>query len=120
MVKPQRASADGSCRVASVPRALFLERRFDSPLQENFPKGTAITLTPWDPQEIWPLVSAALAKTTEVEARCTLIGLFPTCGGGKALDAVKAARNDPEARVREAAGVRPGDQENRVAADRNP
>jgi len=27
-------------------------------LQENFPKGTMITLTPWDPQELWPLVSA--------------------------------------------------------------
>ena len=24
-------------------------------LQENFPPGTMITLTPWEPQEIWPL-----------------------------------------------------------------
>ena len=31
-------------------------------LQENFPRGTVITLTPWDPQEIWTLVAAALAK----------------------------------------------------------
>ena len=31
-------------------------------LQDNFPLGTMITLTPWDPQEIWFLVSAALAK----------------------------------------------------------
>jgi transketolase len=31
-------------------------------LQENFPPGTAITLTPWDPQELWPLVSAALVQ----------------------------------------------------------
>jgi transketolase len=31
-------------------------------LQENFPRGTMITLTPWDPQEIWTLISAALAK----------------------------------------------------------
>jgi transketolase len=31
-------------------------------VQENFPPGTAITLTPWDPQEIWPLVSAALVQ----------------------------------------------------------
>ena len=31
-------------------------------LQENFPKGTLITLTPWDPQEMWTLVSAALLK----------------------------------------------------------
>ena len=25
-------------------------------LQENFPPGTAVTLTPWEPQEIWPLL----------------------------------------------------------------
>jgi len=30
-------------------------------LQENFPRGVLITLTPWDPQEIWPLVLAGLA-----------------------------------------------------------
>jgi transketolase len=37
-------------------------------LQENFPKGTMITLTPWDPQEIWTLVTAALAKRPAVIA----------------------------------------------------
>jgi transketolase len=31
-------------------------------LQDNFPRGTMITLTPWDPQEIWTLISTALAK----------------------------------------------------------
>jgi transketolase len=31
-------------------------------LQENFPRGTAITLTPWEPQEIWPLLTAALGQ----------------------------------------------------------
>jgi transketolase len=31
-------------------------------LQENFPRGTMITLTPWDPQEMWTLVSAALGR----------------------------------------------------------
>ena len=31
-------------------------------LAENFPAGTAITLTPWDPQEVWPLVAAALVR----------------------------------------------------------
>ena len=36
--------------------------------QGNFPLGTMITLTPWDPQEIWPLVSAALAKRPAVVA----------------------------------------------------
>jgi transketolase len=31
-------------------------------LQENFPAGTAVTLTPWEPQEIWPLLATALAQ----------------------------------------------------------
>ncbi len=37
-------------------------------LQENFPRGTLITLTPWDPQEVWPLVGAALAARPAVVA----------------------------------------------------
>lgn len=37
-------------------------------LQENFPKGIMITLTPWDPQEIYPLVIAALKKRPAVIA----------------------------------------------------
>jgi len=37
-------------------------------LQDNFPVGTMITLTPWDPQEIWPLVAAALARRPAVIA----------------------------------------------------
>jgi len=35
-------------------------------IQEDFPKGTAITLTPWDPQELWPLITAALEKRPAV------------------------------------------------------
>ncbi len=31
-------------------------------VQENFPPGTSITLTPWDPAEMWTLVTAALAR----------------------------------------------------------
>jgi len=31
-------------------------------LQGNFPRGTAITLTPWEPREVWHLISTALAK----------------------------------------------------------
>jgi transketolase len=31
-------------------------------LQGNFPSGTAVTLTPWEPQEVWHLISTALAK----------------------------------------------------------
>ena len=37
-------------------------------LQGNFPRGTLITLTPWDPQEIWFLLAAALAKRPAVIA----------------------------------------------------
>ena len=37
-------------------------------LQDNFPLGTMITLTPWDPQEVWYLVTAALAKRPAIIA----------------------------------------------------
>jgi transketolase len=35
-------------------------------LQENFPRGTIVTLTPWDPQELWPLMAVALNKRPAV------------------------------------------------------
>ena len=35
-------------------------------LQENFPRGILITLTPWDPSEIWVLVSTALSRRPAV------------------------------------------------------
>jgi len=37
-------------------------------LEGNFPKGAMITLTPWEPGEIWPLLAAALAKRPAVIA----------------------------------------------------
>ncbi len=37
-------------------------------LQENFPRGTMITLTPWDSQEIWPLMAAALRSSPAIIA----------------------------------------------------
>jgi transketolase len=49
-------------------------------LQENFPRGTVITLTPWDPQELWPLVSAALSK------RPAMIAPFVTRPNEKVVD----------------------------------
>lgn len=36
--------------------------------QENFPRGTMVTLTPWDPQELWPLMTAALNRRPAVIA----------------------------------------------------
>jgi len=41
-------------------------------LQENFPKGAAITLTPWEPAEIWPLLIHSL------QLRPALIAPFVT------------------------------------------
>ena len=35
-------------------------------MQENFPAGSAVTLTPWDPAELWPLLTAALARRPAV------------------------------------------------------
>ena len=35
-------------------------------LQENFPAGVCITLTPWDPQELYPMFIAALKKRPAV------------------------------------------------------
>jgi len=37
-------------------------------LQQNFPTGTMVTLTPWDPQELWPLMTTALAHRPAVIA----------------------------------------------------
>jgi transketolase len=59
-------------------------------LQGNFPPGVAITLTPWEPQEVWPLLAAALARRPALVApfvtRPTLtvpdraaLGLAPAC-----------------------------------------
>ena len=49
-------------------------------LTENFPRGTVITLTPWDPQEICILVSAALIK------RPAVIAPFVTRPSEKVID----------------------------------
>ncbi|MGD9410454.1 MAG: hypothetical protein PVJ54_01290, partial [Desulfobacterales bacterium] len=49
-------------------------------MMENFPRGTVITLTPWDPQEICILVSAALIK------RPAVIAPFVTRPNEKVID----------------------------------
>ena len=51
-------------------------------LQENFPRGTAITLTPWEPQEIWALLATALAQ------RPAVIATFVTRPNEPVLDRV--------------------------------
>lgn len=37
-------------------------------LQENFPQGTIYTLTPWDPQELWTLMTTSLAHRPAIIA----------------------------------------------------
>jgi transketolase len=62
-------------------------------LQENFPRGTAISLTPWEPQEIWTLVAAALAQ------RPSLIAPFVTRPSETVLDRTALGLAPPEAAV---------------------
>lgn len=49
-------------------------------IQENFVKGTLVSLTPWDPQEMWHLVSAAF------RARPAVIAPFVTRPSEPVLD----------------------------------
>ena len=62
-------------------------------LQENFPQGTAVTLTPWEPQEVWPLLAAALA------GRPALIAPFVTRPAERVLDRPALGLAAPEAAV---------------------
>jgi transketolase len=52
-------------------------------LQENFPEGSMITLTPWCPNELWPLMTAAL------KLRPAVIAPFVTRPSEKVLDREK-------------------------------
>jgi len=49
-------------------------------LQGNFPTGSMVSLTPWDPRELWPLMTEAL------RARPALIAPFVTRPGEKILN----------------------------------
>ena len=60
-------------------------------LQESFPKGTAISLTPWDPQEIWTLTATALAK------RPAVLSAFVTRPSEPVLDREALGLAPPEA-----------------------
>ena len=59
-------------------------------LQENFPTGAAVTLTPWEPQEIWSLLATALAR------RPALIAPFVTRPEVKVLDRCALGLARPE------------------------
>ena len=60
-------------------------------LQENFPRGTMITFTPWDPLEIWALLATALAHHPAV------IAPFVTRPNEKVLDRKQLGLAPPEA-----------------------
>jgi transketolase len=79
-------------------------------LQENFPPGTLVTLTPWEPQEIWPLLSAALAARPAVIAPFVTrpgervpdraaLGLAPASAAAQGLYLLRPARGTPDAVV---------------------
>ena len=67
-------------------------------LQENFVPGTAITLTPWEPAEMWPLMAAAFAarpavivpfvtRPGETVPDRDALGLAPPAGGAGVVPA---------------------------------
>ncbi len=71
-------------------------------LQENFVPGSAVTLTPWEPAEMWPLVSAALqarpsliapfvTRPGETVPDREALGLAPTTNAAKGLYKLRAA-----------------------------
>jgi len=77
-------------------------------LQENFPPGAAVCLTPWEPQEIWPLVVAALARqpalivpfvtrpSERVPDRAAL-RLAPAADAAQGVYRLRRAQGEPEA-----------------------
>jgi transketolase len=77
-------------------------------LQENFVAGTMVSLTPWDPQELWPLTAAAFA------ARPAVIAPFVTRPKEEILDrsalglAPATAAADGLYLLRAASGARDG------------
>jgi transketolase len=62
-------------------------------LQGGFPKGTAVSLTPWEPQEIWTLTAAALAH------RPAVISMFVTRPAEPVLDRAALGLAPAEAAV---------------------
>jgi len=79
-------------------------------LQENFPSGAMITLTPWDPSEIWYLLAAALSarpaviapfvtRPSEVILDREALGLAPAPDAMKGVYRLRKPRGTPDAVV---------------------
>ncbi|MBI3535020.1 MAG: hypothetical protein HY072_05995 [Deltaproteobacteria bacterium] len=71
--------------------------------QENFPKGSMITLTPWDHQEIWPLMVAAL------KAHPAIIAPFVTRPADPVIDREKYKLPPPSAAIKGVYALRKAD-----------
>lgn len=76
-------------------------------LQENFPPRTMITLTPWEPQEIFPLMAAALEKRPAVIAPFVTrpaekvldrpaLGLSPASEAARGVYLLRRAKGEPD------------------------
>ena len=79
-------------------------------LQGNFPEGAMFTLTPWEPQEIWPLLSAALLARPAVIAPFvtrppervpdrTALGLAPAAVAANGVYLLRAPRGEAHGTV---------------------
>ncbi|MEK7233890.1 MAG: hypothetical protein AAB268_08740, partial [Elusimicrobiota bacterium] len=88
-----KTGEDGSTH--ADPQALQL-------LQNNFPDGALITLTPWDPAEIWPLLARALlahpavlapfvSRPAEMVVDRTVRGLPPASAAAEGVYALRRA-----------------------------
>ncbi len=74
-------------------------------VQGNFPVGTSMALTPWDPAEVWTLFSAALAKRpavlfpfvtrpTEMVLDRAALGLAPVEAAAQGVYRLRAAKGE--------------------------
>jgi transketolase len=79
-------------------------------LQENFPPGAMITLTPWEPGEIWPLLSAAIARRPSAIAPFVTrppqtvidreaLGLAPASAAANGVYQLRASAGDADATI---------------------
>jgi len=76
-------------------------------LQEDFAPGTAITLTPWEPAEVWPLVAAAftarpavispfVTRPGEVVPDREALGLAPASLAAQGVYKLRSAADAPD------------------------
>jgi transketolase len=96
-----KTGEDGPTHADPQPLQLF---------QENFPRGTMITLTPWDPREIYPLMCAALrhrpaviapfvTRPNEIVLDRTELNLAPPAAANTGVYALRRARGTAEGTV---------------------